>query len=482
MRLVVSQPQLAVADGSPCGPIPVGIAAWRGPEDLFAFVVKLTFTFQRGAEGVEVAALCEEQAPLALDRPNELPGAREGELAYASDFRLYRPRCDVLLFGHAHALQPVNGVDAAIRVGALERRFQVVSQDAATRLPLVRTALRDPSQSDYACAPVGPLSVPYEDTETWLEHVDFAKHQYATFDQQLDELAPDALIELTGLSARGPVRRIQLPGLVPQLHVDGGLYGEGLARLRCDTLFIDTDAERIECVWRAVSPVKRSSLDAIGDMLISIERAGSPRPPDELVKSLCRGVFHYAVYEDDVVDGAPELDESALTFARLRARAPQPDPLITLEQYAQISAELAEQRQPRGAILERHGLDADAWSLEERGWMGRMSDAAMNGDPSLSTQFSTLYLAAQSALADPNEEAVTMETYAEIKVTMENGASQGQVLRARQMSVTAWIRIDNRFSRAAREDAAVKRELERAMERARAALHGKTTDAEEATT
>lgn len=481
MRLVVSQPQLAVADGSPSGPIPVGIASWRGAEDLFAFVVKLTFTFQHGAEGVEIAALREEPAPLRVDTQSELSGARDGELAYASDFRLYRPRCDVLVHGHAYAPQPVHGVDAALSVGTVARRFQVVSQAPAQKLPLVHAALRDPSHEGYACPPVGPLSVPWEDDETWLEHVDFAQHQNAAPEQQLDELAPDATIELIGLSPRASRRVLKLPGLVPQLKVDGGLYGEGLARLRCDSLHIDTDAEVIECVWRAVSPVKRSSIDSIGEMLLSVERAAAPRHPDELAKSLCRGVFHYVIHEEDLVDGPPELDDSALTFARLRARAPQPEPLITLEQYAQISAELAEQRQPRPAILESHGLDADAWSLEERGWMGRISDAAMAGDASLSEQFSALYLAAQRALADPAEEELSMDTYAEIKVAMENGASQGQVLRARQLSITAWIRVDNRFSAAAREDAAVKKDLERAMERARVALHGTGGDGEEAT-
>lgn len=474
MPLIVSQPQFAAPDGDLINRIPVGIARWGGPEDLFSFVVKLTFTFgtDANADDVVVARLYEQQAPLRLDTPCELPGAAEDELAYASDFRFYRSNVDVLLTGHAHAPQPTYGIDASIKVGKVFRQFQVVAADAALQLPMTQHAIRDPNAGDYACPPVGPVPAPREDENVPLERVDFAQHQHAPPAQQLEDLEPDAMIELKGLSPRGNLRRVQLPGLVPQLHVDGGPYGEGLIRLRCDTLWIDTDFELIECVWRAVSPVKQAAMGEIGIILVSVEHAGEPRSFEEHEKTMCRGTFHYVVEETDLPDGPEEVSGADLTFAKLRARAPQPEPQITIEKYAAVSAELAEKREPREAILEKHGLDADSWSLEERGWMGKMSDAAISGNAALTTEFSALYLAAQKALADPAEEDFALDDYADMKAAMEDGVSQGKVLRGRDMSVTAWIRIDNRWRAAARQDEKVAANLQRALERARAARHG----------
>jgi len=472
MRLIVSQPHSALADGRPTGLIPVGVTRWRGPEDLFGVVVKVTFTFQQGDPGVETALVAPEPLSLQLDTDSELGGAGEGELAYGTDLGFYKPRCDVLLTGHAHAKQAVNGIDAAIRVADVERRFQVVASAAATALPLSQSYLRDPLGA-HPCPIVGPRVLQREDADTAFAPEQLVTQQLAVEDQQAAKLPDDALIVLTGLSPRGPERQVKLPGLRPQLFVGAGDYGEGVLALTFDTLWIDTDLEIMVGLWRGILPLPASEARQIDRMIVTLEDSQHPRDVAAIEREVGRGRFHYAVEEDDLPEGPPAVDDDALVFTKLRAREPTPEPTITLEVYAEVSAELAEQREPRNEVLRRHGFDEAIWLLEERAWLSRMAAATTGqagaGGLELAMRYGELYLAAQERLADPAEAKLTVDQYAELKVSLDEARDPADVLRAHELSLPAWMRIDRRWCAAARDDDEVAKQVDRAMTRARQA-------------
>jgi len=99
------------------------VAADKDGRDFCIVVVKGTFSIGNGGK-VELA---EEQVPLVCaDEHYGDPG--ETSIKYECDFARYKPRCDVLVNGSAHALggRPTERVTVGLQVGEVDKSFDVV--------------------------------------------------------------------------------------------------------------------------------------------------------------------------------------------------------------------------------------------------------------------------------------------------------------------------------------------------------------------
>jgi hypothetical protein len=171
-------------------------------------------------------------------------------------------------------------------------------------------------------------------------------------------------------------------------------------------------------------------------------------------------------------DDEPPEDPGASVEARYQGWTDRaPDPRLPLQEYAAIAAELAEEREPRTAVLLRHDLDEDAWTLEERAWLERIGNAAMEGDTSLALAYGDRFVAAQDALGAPGEQARSLDDYLAIRVAMEAAEDPCAALRDRSLTLSVWMRLDRRFARARAADPALGDEMERRL----ATLRGKVT-------
>jgi hypothetical protein len=167
----------------------------------------------------------------------------------------------------------------------------------------------------------------------------------------------------------------------------------------CDTLHIDTDRETMTLLFRGDTPIEAMDTTMIGRLVVSLEHKDRPRSVSEIFRELPRGMFFYAAEPDDVAPDAPPIPETSaeLTMARYETWGHEraPDPALSLEAYAQVSAELGEKREARAAILERHGLDEDGWTLEERAWAEVLADTGAENDGAFADELGRLLVAAR---------------------------------------------------------------------------------------
>src|SRR5262249_5791787 len=137
-----------------------------------------------------------------------------------------------------------------------------------------------------------------------------------------------------------------------------------------------------------------------------------------------------------------------------------------LAAYAAISAELAEGRESRTAVLSHHDLDEDSWTIEERAWLEAMGDAAMEGDGTMAATYGELFVAAQDRLADPAEDALGLDDYIALRIAVEGADDPPAVLKERGTTLSAWMRLDRRWMARAEADPRLWEEIERRLEMA----------------
>jgi hypothetical protein len=390
-RILVATPPLS--PGEP--PLSAGVLRAEGRPGI-ALVVKAAFTFAGG--DVRPAG-----APAALRLATD---------GYPSDLVPRKTDADVLLVGHAYAEYPSTSIDASIDVDGIVRAFTVTDTSPLDRLLLT------------------------------------AEHSAATLDERVPVIMPGARVELTGLSPRARRLAFELPALSPRASLESRGRRPIAVDLVCDTLWIDTDRELLEIVWRG------SVAGEIERVVLWWSHLGAPRELASAEPQLARGSFAYAIEERDLAGGAgPDAREAAeLLRARYAAWTTPPEPVLTVERYAEISAEVQEKREPLHETLRRHQLDEDWWMVEERAWMEAMSAGAMKGDASLAVRYGELFLAAQDALATPAEQARTLDDYAPIKAAMLCGGDPARVLAGAGLTLPVWMRLERRFAAEARAD------------------------------
>jgi hypothetical protein len=315
-------------------------------------------------------------------------------------------------------------------------------------------------------AAVGPLRPAVERRAEHPVDFDFAAYSCASPQQRAAQLGPGDALELAGCLRDEVVWRARLPTLAPRVLVELEDGGERASSLALDTVWIDADR-------RVVVLAFRGSVDVAVDDVARVLLEGAPDGDDEalarLRRELPRAVFLHAVREEDFTREPPP--EDALRLAKLEAWADAPpEPELPLERYAELAATLAEEREPRAEVLARYDLDEEAWLLEERAWLERVAQAAMDGEDTLALELGRLLAEARAQLARPGDDEQPLEEHAEIAAAMERAADPARLLRERGLTLARWIRAEERWARLAAADPKVAAELEAALAAARAAL------------
>lgn len=464
--------------------VPVGVLAWNAPAPKLSVIVKLTLTYGPTCEVTDDATWAEltpVQAPLS-GTVMLAPGS--SSLVYPSDFVPVKERADILIVGHAYApLRPSTAglggtttrIDAGFSVDELDRDFSLVARGLAEKIPIAAEHFDDRGGT-VSTDPTGPIasSRVLAPARFHDEAFDFTRYNAASPLQRPKTIAPDSLIRLRHLSPRAEERTILLPNLAPRVLWNARGY-EALAEIdmTCDTLLLDTDSETITLLFRGAIEVESEAARLVSRLIVSLEHVARPRSTDDIIRELPRGMFFYARWPEDVEPDAIPVPETTpeLTMARYGSwgHPRGPDPVIPLDLYAVISAELGEKKEPRADTLARHGLDEDDWTIEERAWSSTMASASAEDDGALLVEFAQLLVAAQEDLGTPQESKITLADYARLLVAMER-EPPARVLHAARMTLPAWMRLDRRFGGAARADGDVRAELDRLLEEERATI------------
>lgn len=455
-RLVVVQP--AGGAGRPGRRLPVGVTTHMADEPRLTIIVKATFDF-RGGRGDRSrpirARLAARQLPLSLDEPSLALDAGPEELHYASDFAPRKERADVLLVGHAQTEKPAERIEGRFAFGELERRFLAVSPEPAPAIALSQASLRP--VDDETPVPLGPVRPEGHDDVFHGRSFDYRCYNAAAAPQQTGEIDLGGTIELEGLCPGDGRRQIELPGLTAQATVEDPWRGVRDVALRADTLWIDADREQLVILWRGDVEVIENGRE-VERIVLWLDRCDRPRSREQILPLLQRGRVAYVVRPVDREPGAEPIptDDETLRIHRLKTwRSPPPEPELTVEQYATISAELAEcsDTDQRATVLERHDYDEERWTIEERGWLDRMSQEALQGSGTTAALYGVHFVAAQDALGSDEEMARSFDEFLEISEAMASTAEPAEVLAAHRLTLPMWMRLDRRFQRRMKRDA-----------------------------
>jgi hypothetical protein len=407
------------ADVAPPGPgralrLPVGVLRWSAPTPTLTVIVKVTLTFDRACETVDDATWAElapEQPPLSGTRLLA-PGSQD--LAHPTDFVPFKRHADVLLTGHAYApLRPsaaglgaaLTQIDAGFSVDRLSRVFALTAPGAHARLPLGSELRRSGHGHEGVeiVDPVGPIASPdVVAPQRWHDkNFDFTRYNAASKLQRVPSVEPDAIIRLIHLSPRAEELKILLPSLAPRVLMSPS-YGDSNVEIEmdCDTLVIDTDRETMTLLFRGDHEIESVDTTMVGRLVVSLESTHRERSIGDILRELPHGMFFYAAEPEDMIPDAPPIpDVSAeLTMARYETWGHEraPDPTLSLERYAQVSAELAEKRETRAKVLQRHDLDEDRWTLEERAWAEILAEKGAENDGAFADELSRHLVAARA--------------------------------------------------------------------------------------
>ncbi|MEM6788214.1 MAG: DUF2169 domain-containing protein [Myxococcota bacterium] len=227
-------------------PLSVGGISWRSPEPTYSVVLKATFSLEH--DGPLRWHL--QQTPVGDD---EIGGC-DGELYYGGDFAPRKVGVDVMMVGHARAAEPATVLPFALQIGAVRHVLQAVSESPVREVPLwsrhVMRVTRDARQTVQ-------LAPRPTESRRWLREVptgfDFGVFNAASPDLRLDDVPVDARLRLEGLLRGAPVRSVILHDLQPYVfyvHDAHHRAGADLLYPACDTLWIDTDRERLIMTWR----------------------------------------------------------------------------------------------------------------------------------------------------------------------------------------------------------------------------------------
>lgn len=392
-------------------PCKVAVLPWSVERTWLSIIVVATFRFDPGSA---VRPLPLEPAPPRDLQVGSPPGAQAAEggssldavehtvdqwpesdaaPARIDDFVPMRPLVDLTLSGHVEIRgdsRPSRLVTRRAEIGLGERRVSfVVRADAPGKIPL-----RPPYTQLAIGRPIDLRPQPCHDGAAHRFHhaedFDLIAYQAASPEMRHE------VESVTGLYAAGlwpdpeAAFEIELPQLAPRALVE---YAQprvrrGDVRFFLDGVAVDVDRSMVDVTWRGIvetTPEPHLDVDRIvlGWAPPSRWQADPAGAWDECLRELPRGVFHWAVEREDVLEGKdpPALTEEELTLARYRTwghpNAAEPD--LPPEEAAVIAAELAEKRRPRREVLASHGIDEYTWGIEERAWAQRL--ASVREDP-----------------------------------------------------------------------------------------------------
>jgi hypothetical protein len=132
---------------------------------------------------------------------------------------------------------------------------------------------------------------------------------------------------------------------------------------------------------------------------------------------------------------------------------------VSMELFAQISAELAEHCEPRRATFERHGLGEARWMGIEKTWMLRLATALMKREPALAERYDALYAAAQDQLGGQRP-APSLDEFAALTKRLRSGEDGAVAIAAAGLSLADWSRAQRHYGGLFARDAAARTEFE----------------------
>lgn len=442
---IVAQTDASRLAPSRVKPLSLGLVPWENGE-LTTVVLKVAYTFDpRRSE--QVVTLAAEQPALVHEHRSSLErGVLDSELESPMDLVHAKIAADVLLVGHAYSHQPSERIDARIRIPErMERAFSAVGT-AHDRIPLRGGYLRDtdgetpippvgpcgprlviapkpevkdgPTTTDRIAQqiaagdldptrplapqleaaadpeePAGEIEIDDEDLELMWE--DLVEENMPLLERGVQHAAAastsplfflgDEVIELDGLTVGGGRRVLRLAGHEPQVIFETQDDTKLWPLMLCDTVSIDTDTNTVTLTWRG-----QITVDALASptnrIVMGLTRMGGKGLLSHLYRDLQRGHFARA----EVLGGAPspltDGRDIELELARYQTFDRSPEPLLSLADYARVTAEILG-ADDRAAVLARHGMNDDDWMLEERGWMERVGRAMARGDLELPMAF-----------------------------------------------------------------------------------------------
>ena len=112
--------------------------------------------------------------------------------------------------------------------------------------------------------------------------VDRAFFNVSPLDQRLAEIRDNERLVLDHLHPEHAHLVTSLPGVRPRAFVTGRASGTQELALRCDTLVIDTDRQRVTATWRG--QLALSHPEEAGRVLVALEQPGQPFPVEEMLR------------------------------------------------------------------------------------------------------------------------------------------------------------------------------------------------------
>jgi hypothetical protein len=125
-----------------------------------------------------------------------------------------------------------------------------------------------------------------------------------------------------------------------------------------------------------------------------------------------------------------------------------------LPRYTQVSARLAEGKEPREGVLASEKLTERGWAHVELTWMLRIASALLAGDQTLALEFDRLYVEAQDSLG-PTEPTLPLDKYAVLVAQLEGGREPMEAFAEHGLSLADAARLQRAWTRRLAHDPAM---------------------------
>ncbi len=249
-------------------PFPIGLVRWQAAVPMTTIVVKLTFNL----DGDGQARLAPGQRPLTDDEPL---GDKRGGLKLSSDFVPCKAHPELLLSGSAHSSVAGAALDVVIELGHLYRAVVVTSPSVEHRIPITPWNVREVDGAPTTLGPKPGFGTHAEVPHDILDNGSAAARFNSAVEAQALTADPGQhRLKLTGLTAGGGTRVVQLPGLRPALFLrEQGGAARSLT-ITFDTLVIDADESCCSLVYRVSVP----SADLDESALVLAAQIGTTSP------------------------------------------------------------------------------------------------------------------------------------------------------------------------------------------------------------
>jgi len=318
-------------------PLPVAAVLWNTEKRGWSLTVVAKAT---SVLAPAVMPLAPEQLPIHRADVHYDDDPQQSVYA-AGDLAPFKPRVDVLLVGHAHARggMPTTSMVARLRLGSIDKALRIQgarvrdeSGDVGPAAELRKLPLRyerslggpgslnpvgvpavgepdadganslpniEPTGDEMRAVPVGfgPIAATWPSRrdrlgrhadgwshDRWYERalpeIDLSYFNAAPDDQQLEMLTSDVLLELVNVHPDHPRLRTHLPRLWPQAYIERSSAPPELLTLRCDTVWIDTDAGICTMTWRG--QLRLENPKEAGRCLVVVSKAGKTMAWEEV--------------------------------------------------------------------------------------------------------------------------------------------------------------------------------------------------------